>query len=362
MPGHAPINLCPGQNGSRDFRSSKFGSFKSKTKLTNEHSKMNTVRCDCFDCIELMEPERFRLWHCGRLTSSNIVRFVDCLAHTLYRKTSKDTQDLQNHETHEKISEEVKYVKYVKYVKCLEMLNFWMTLLLWHFDFSKSDFFHFSEPRRVSSSGRFAVSESSQLCKFIRFEVSVIRKCERFMNFMVHLHKRVKFTKGRRTLWRMFEAFCCFTGRLESLTCRTSPTAIRIIESTQMLLNFSFWLACLLRSPKRKSIIFLRPCFVAVKTACYVKYVNLSAPSFLPCKHPIRILNVVRPQSCSWAAKRVSYLPYFSSCWKALLRKMKWELRCIMERLKHEFIGNLIKCLAISFVHVEDQVILANGG
>ena len=322
MPGHAPMNLCPGQNGSMDFRRASLGHSNQRDK---EDKSKNKVRCDCFDCIELMDPERFRLWHCGPRIWSNIVRFVDCLAHTLYRKTSKDTQDLQNHETHEKISEEVKYVKYVKW---LEMLNFWMTLLLWHFDFSKFDFFHFSEPRRVSSSGRFAVSEPSQLCKFIRFEVSVrIRKCERFMNFIVHLHKRVKFTKGRRKLWRMFEAVCCFTGRLENLTCRTSPTAIRIIESTQMLLNFSLWLVCLLRSLKRKSIIFLRPRFGAVKTGCYMKYVNLSAPSFLPCKYPIQILNAARPDKAA-VGRPKEFLTFLTSQVAGKIYFARWSESC----------------------------------
>ena len=148
----------------------------------------------------------------------------------------------------------------------------------------------------------------------------------------------------------MLEPFCCFTGRLENLRCRTSPTAIRIIESMQMLLKFSLWLACFLRSPKGKSIILLRPRFGAVKTGCCVKYVNLSALSFLPyvCMYPIRILTGARPDKAAVGRPKVSYLSYFSS-WKDLLRKMKVRVavhvgapKTRVHRKFDQMLGNLI--------------------
>ena len=52
------MNLCPGQNGSMDFRRASLGHSNQRDK---EDKSKNKVRCDCFDCIELMDPERFRL-------------------------------------------------------------------------------------------------------------------------------------------------------------------------------------------------------------------------------------------------------------------------------------------------------------
>ena len=207
----------------------------------------------------------------------------------------------------------------------VEFLNDFITLTLWLLQVWFFSFLWASARVKLGPFRRFRTQSVVQIHSIRGFCEDT--KMWAFHEFHCALHKRVKFTKGRRKLWRMFEAVCCFTGRLENLTCRTSPTAIRIIESTQMLLNFSLWLVCLLRSLKRKSIIFLRPRFGAVKTGCYMKYVNLSAPSFLPCKYPIRILNVARPDKAA-VGRPKEFLTFLTSQVAGKIYFARWSESC----------------------------------